>query len=187
MLQRLQQLLNQWGLALPVALIIGLGAIGYFAIISKTPPTVDPTPVTTTPTQPAPISAAIMQQALNPKNDKATVVLELFNPSDQSLTHQLNETTVRQQVEQIMATSYVLFNCGLTKPLDYRDSFRAAIVFAHRNKLGKSMEETEVKVRQIAEAAGASYSLLYSRTKCNDPQLPTTAKQLLNWQKAYLN
>lgn len=118
--------------------------------------------------------------------DKATTVLELFNPSDLSLTHQLNETAISQQIEQIMSTSYVLSRCKLMSEDEYRDTFRALILFAQHNKLAADAKSAEARVRKLAETAGASYSLLYSRTKCDDAKLPTIARQLLNWQRIYL-
>jgi hypothetical protein len=111
----------------------------------------------------------------------------LFNPSDQSLTHQLNETTIRQQIEQIMATNYVLANCHLIDAESYRNSFRALIVYAQRTKFADSWVTAEEKVRSIAESASASYSLLYYRTKCDDPKLAQTTRQLIDWQNAYLD
>ena len=120
-------------------------------------------------------------------DDKATTVLELFNPSDQSLTHQLNETAISQQVEQVMATSYILSHCKLMNDDEYRNNFRALIVFAQHNGLASDAATAETTVRRLAESAGVSYSLLYSRTNCADPQLAAIERQMINWQKIYLH
>lgn len=118
--------------------------------------------------------------------DNATTVLELFNPSDQYLTNQMNETSLSQQVEQVMATSYILVHCNLMDNDEYRDTFRALIVFAQHTGLASDAASAEAKVRNLAESAGATYSLLYARKNCMDPQLPAIARQMLNWQNIYL-
>lgn len=137
-------------------------------------------PITAAPTiTPAPLAPA-------PANDQATLVLELFNPSDISLTHQLSETAINQQIEQVLTTSFILTQCKLISEADYADSFRALIVFAQRMKLASGATAAEAKVREIAESASTSYSLVYSRTKCDSAQLPMLREQLLTWQKAML-
>ena len=179
MRQHLQQLSRKFVILLLEALVIG--ALIVFAFFLK-PEAIAP------PEQPV-VKAPVVEIPKPPviTLDNATTVLELFNPSDQSLTHQLNETTIRQQIEQIVATNYVLGNCKLISTETYRDSFRALIVFAQRMKLADSSTTAEAKVRAIAESASASYSLLYYRTKCDDPKLMKTKQQLIEWQKAYLN
>lgn len=178
MRQRLQQLTRKVVILLLEALAIG--ALIVFAFLLKPEHAAPPPPVAQAPVVEIPKPAEITL-------DTATTVLELFNPSDQSLTHQLNETTIRQQIEQIVATNYVLGNCKLISTETYRDSFRALIVFAQRMKLADTPNAAEAKVRAIAESASASYSLLYHRTKCDDPKLTKTKQQLIAWQKAYLN
>lgn len=139
-----------------------------------------PQPVTaTTPSQPG-------SSATPARDEKSTQILELFNPTDSVLTNQINETTLTQQIEQILSSSFVLTTCGLISSDDYRDSFRAVIIYAQRMKLEKDPKLAEAKARQIAQAASASYTLLYSRTKCNDPKLPENARQLLEWQRNYV-
>ena len=170
-----------------IYVLIGISAICVAVLMTRKP---EPTPESTPVASPAVVNQpAIKQEAPPPSaaHDNATMVLELFNPSDQSLTHQLNETTISQQIEQIMATSDVLANCNLISKDDYRDSFRALIVYAQQMKLARTGAEAEAKVRQIAQSAGVSYSLVYSRTACTDAQLPPLVHQLLTWQHAYLN
>ena len=177
MRQRLSQLTRKTVILLLEALSVG--ALIAFAFLLKPEPATPPLAIKS-PTVDIPKPPAITV-------DSATTVLELFNPSDQSLTHQLNETTIRQQIEQIIATNYVLANCNLISNETYRDSFRALIVYAQRTKLDDSASAAEKRVRTIAESASASYSLLYYRTKCDDPKLTKTTQQLIAWQKAYLN
>lgn len=176
--QHLQQLSRKLVILFLEALAIG--ALIAFAFFIK--PLPEAKPSTMSEAKPAvqpPANASVTE-------DNATAVLELFNPSDQSLTHQLNETTVRQNIEQIIATNYVLANCKRIDTDTYRDSFRALILYAQKSNLAGNAVEAETKVRQIADAASASYSLLYYRTKCEDPKLEKTTAQLIDWQHAQL-
>ena len=116
-----------------------------------------------------------------PNASNSTVILELFSPSDQALTHQITETTLSEQIEQTLTMSFVLVQCQMVSQDDYRDIFRALILYAERVKLAADATSAEALVRQIAESSGASYSLIYSRTACSDPQLPPLAKQIVEW------
>ncbi len=109
------------------------------------------------------------------------LVLELFNPSDQSLTHQLNKTNLSQQIEQALTISFILTKCGILSESQYRDTFRALILYAEQTHLAKNTADAEIIVRRISESSGASYSLIYSRLSCTSPQLPALAKQLRDW------
>jgi len=170
------------GSALGVAIVIAASVLIY----QKTSAYQIAIPVADTTTEALPIAPPKVTIPEEPLDEKSAKILELFNPSDFALTKQLTETSVSQQIEQILTTSFVLSACKLINSNDYRDSFRAVIVYAQKVKLANSLESAEAKVRQIGESAGASYSLVYSRTKCDDPRLPPIAAQLLNWQKAYL-
>jgi hypothetical protein len=177
MYPHLQQLTRKVVILFLEALVIG-ALIAFAFFIKPLPPAKPPV------TSPTKSAAAINKQIVS--EDNATAVLELFNPSDQSLTHQLNETTVRQTIEQIIATNYVLANCKRIDTDTYRDSFRALILYAQTSNLAANAVEAENKVRQIADAASASYSLLYYRTKCDDPKLDITTAQLIAWQRSQL-
>ena len=118
--------------------------------------------------------------------DQSTLILELFNPSDQALTNQITEASITQQIEQIQTSSFVLRKCDLIDDEEYANTFRALIAYAVQMNLAPDVTAAEKKVRQIAESASTSYSLVYSRTKCDSPALPDIAKQLLLWQEGYL-
>lgn len=178
MYQHLQQLTRKLVILFLEALVIGV--LIAFAFFIKPLPEAKPSAIIPSKAAPPDVTKQSVSQ------DNATAVLELFNPSDQSLTHQLNETTVRQTIEQIIATNYVLANCKRIDTDTYRDSFRALILYAQTSNLAANAVEAENKVRQIADAASASYSLLYYRTKCDDPKLDTTTAQLIAWQRAQL-
>ncbi|MES2983910.1 MAG: hypothetical protein V4735_01835 [Pseudomonadota bacterium] len=151
-------------------------------IARPSPPIIVVAPVAEPVTPAAPPAAPIADP-----NDSSTQILELFNPSDQYLTNQLSDTVITQQIEQIFTLSFVLTKCHRITADDYRDSFRALIVYAQQMKLAPDGVSAEARVRKIAESAGASYALVYSRTNCADPDLPIRAQQLLKWQTAILD
>ncbi len=116
-----------------------------------------------------------------PPEGSDAIILQLFNPSDQSLTHQLSTSVFTQQIEQAMTTSYVLAKCRLISQDDYTNTFRALILYAEQTKLAADEASAETLVRQIADSASASYTLIYGRTPCTDPKLPVLAQQLGDW------
>ncbi len=118
--------------------------------------------------------------------DSPTLVLELFNPTDQALNKPVSEATVRQNIEQILSTSFVLTNCGLMESDISRDSFRAAVMYAISTKYAKDGNDAILQIQKIQKAASASYEMLYRGTNCKDPKLATIAKQIRKWQEHYL-
>lgn len=170
------------GATLGIAILFAAGVLIY----QKTTPQSVSSPPAEAAAEAMPITppAPPVQEA--PLDEKSAKILELFNPSDFALTRQLNETTVSQQIEQILTSSFVLSACNIITAENYRDSFRAVTAYAQHVKLATDAASAEAKIRQISESAGASYSLVYSRTKCDDPRLPPIAAHLLSWQKAYL-
>lgn len=117
---------------------------------------------------------------------KSTTILELFNPSDAVLTHQLNESEISQRMEQIFVTSFVLSNCHLLSTDEYRDTFRALILYAMQTGLAVDVTSAEARARAIAESASTSYRLVYRATQCDEPKLPQIAHELQDWRAAYL-
>jgi len=122
-----------------------------------------------------------------PNADNSQIILELFNPSDQILDAQRAATSSTQQIEQTLTVTYVLTKCGLISNDDYRDTYRALVMYAEQAKLAPDMASADAKVREIAQSANASYALIYSRTSCTDQQLPTLAKQLTEWTAGMFN
>ena len=118
--------------------------------------------------------------------DTSTQILELFNPSDHSLTRQHNESTRTQQIEQVLTLSFVLTRCELISESEYSSTFRALILHAQHIGLASDATSAELRLRQMAESASASYALVYSRTDCDSPQLPELRRQLLSWQAGIL-
>jgi hypothetical protein len=127
---------------------------------------------------------AASEPPLNATNSQ--LILELFNPSDQSLTHQLTTSALTQQIEQALTVSFVLTKCGTMSQEEYRDNFRALILYAQRTHLAADAAGSEKLVRHIAESAGTSYALIYSRTSCRDPKLQAMADQLASWRATIL-
>jgi hypothetical protein len=83
-----------------------------------------------------------------------------------------------------MVISYLLTTCRRMSEKDYRATFAALVLYAERMKLASTRAKAEQEVRAIAERAGASYSLIYSRTPCDDPRLDLLESQLRDWRKA---
>lgn len=166
-------------LALAAGLALCFAALAFYHHLTRRPTQ----PVSSAP---APIAASPSPQQSIGDKDKATLVLELFNPTDQSLSSQHSETNTAQQIEQIMATSYILEQCDRISKKDQHDTYRALIVYAQRTGLAANQATAQARVHHLAESAGVSYTLLYRRTNCDDPKLKQIRKQLLAWQKAYL-
>lgn len=160
--------------------LVAMAVIG-FILIQKAEPEPPALPVA-----PQPQAAPEPETPEPALSYQSATILELFSPSDPYLTKQLNETALSQQIEQIITTSFVLTNCGIITKEDYRQNFYALINYALTMKLEPDATAAEARVRLIAQSASTSYSMVYSQTPCDSPQLPTLAKQLLEWQKAYL-
>ena len=142
----------------------------------------------TTPTEEL---AEVEVEPVSPKaaegiKDAPTLVLELFNPTDQTLNKPVSEATVRQNIEQILSTSFVLSNCGLIESDISRDSFRASVMYAIDTKYAKDGNDAILKIQKIQKAASATYEMLYRNTNCKDSKLPVIAKQMHEWQTHYL-
>jgi hypothetical protein len=133
------------------------------------------------------ISAPMIETKPEEPTNTDRLVLELFNPSDQSLTHQLNKTNLSQQIEQALTISFILTKCGTLSQSQYRDTFRALILYAEQTHLANNAANAEIIVRRISESSGASYSLIYSRLSCTSPQLPALANQLRDWTNGIMS
>ncbi|MFM9889774.1 MAG: hypothetical protein ACKVOE_03885 [Rickettsiales bacterium] len=155
--------------------------VGFVALLVLTTPDNTPAP-------PQPVAAHVQAAAPTPAPDpaKAQLILELFNPSDQSLTQQLTTTAIEQQIEHALTTSFVLSKCGIINRDAYRDSFRALILYAERTHLAPDAPGAERLVRRISESSATSYALVYSRTECTSPTLPALADQLHRWTQLVL-
>lgn len=141
-------------------------------------------PVEVTPQTVAPVAEAPLPAPPNVENSQA--ILELFSPTEESLNGQLQQSTISRQIEQALTVSYVLTKCLIISQDDYRDTFRALVVYAERSNLAIDPVAADTIVREIAQSANASYALIYSRTSCTDKQLPGLAKELVRWTNAVL-
>lgn len=146
----------------------------------------EPEPQPEAPATPTEIPTSPPQLVPTLDDDESTQILELFSPSDQSLTHQITETTIRQHIEQVITNSFVLRKCKLISEDEYADSFRASVIYAQVMNYAPDEKTAIAKVHQLTESAGTGYSLVYGRTPCDNPKLPAIAEHLLVWQQAYL-
>lgn len=136
-------------------------------------------------TQPAFVGTNVVEEQAPPpappNTDNSQIILELFNPSNESLGQQLAATNVYQQIEQAITVNYVLTKCFIISQDDYRDTFRALTIYARLTKLAPDEASASQKVLEIAESARASYALIYGRTSCSAKELPQLAKELSDW------
>lgn len=116
-----------------------------------------------------------------PSSSNSQMILELFSPSDESLTHQQTETSISGEIEQALTLTFVLTKCSIYSMDDYRDVFRALVIYAERSHLAPDAASADARVRQIAESSQTSYALVYSRTLCDDKHLPTIAADIKQW------
>lgn len=121
-----------------------------------------------------------------PNVENSQLILELFSPSDASLTEQRLTASTTQQIEQTLTASFVLTKCLIISQDDYRNAYRALVIFAERSKLAADMASADIAVREIAQSASASYAMVYSRVACDDPKLGDLAKQLATWTDTVL-
>ena len=119
-----------------------------------------------------------------PNVDNSKTILELFNPSDASLTQQQTQASQSDQIEQTLTVTFILTKCQIISQDDYSTIFQALILYAQRINLAADATSADAKVREIAESAKASYALVYGRTSCEDPKLPSLANDIMNWAKA---
>ncbi len=116
-----------------------------------------------------------------PNTNNSKIILELFSPSDDSLTHQHTDTTYNQQIEQTLTITFILTKCQLLSQDDYSTVYRALLIYAQMVGLAPDAATADARVREIAESSSASYALVYSRTSCEDPQLKPLTKDVMGW------
>lgn len=151
-------------------------ALLWRAFLYSPPPPPVPEPA------PQPIAVATPEEA-----PPADLVLDLFSPTDGMLAAQIAESTLTRQIDEAITINFLLRRCEFLSARDYADTYRALVAYAYKAGLAPSMAEAEQRVRGISETASASYSLIYSRTPCTDPQLPAAHAQLRSWRHAMLN
>ncbi len=158
-------------------LTIITGAIALNVALQPAPaqPSVSPAP------QPAP-SAPVAPVATAPTDP----ILDLFQPSEASLQQQLSTTQLSEQIENAMVVSYTLVRCNLLSEQEYTETFRALIIYATRSQLGVDAAQSEAKVRAIAEAASASYAMVYSNANCADPTMAEKVTALKQWRDSIM-
>ncbi len=170
--------------ALGVLALVGIVAIVTAIKRHQQPPaTGDAIPKETS----APAPQAVPPSAAEGIKDTPTIVLELFNPSDETLTQQLSETTIRQNIEQVLSTSFVLSRCGVLDSNANSDIFRASVAYAVNTHFAKDIPDAVGKIQALHQSAAATYVMLYRNTDCKNPTLKTIAAQMVKWQTYYLS
>lgn len=113
-------------------------------------------------------------------------VLELFNPSQASLSEQLSEAALKSRLEEAMTTSFILKRCGMVNDSEYSNTYQALMLYARRMQPTLSDQEIQDGFRATVASASASYGLIYARVSCDTPPLQTAAAQLAQWREAIL-
>lgn len=114
-------------------------------------------------------------------------VLELFNPSEASLSEQVSESMLKNRMEEAMTTSFILKRCGLVSDAEYSETYQALMLYAQRMQPGLSPAQLQENFSATVASASASYGLIYARMNCNTPELQLAAQQIAGWRHAILN
>lgn len=139
-----------------------------------------PAPTESAATAPAPQQAKVSAVEADP-------VLELFNPSDASLSEQVSETTLKSRMEEAMTTSFILKRCGLVNDTEYSETYQALMLYAQRMQPSLTPVQLQENFSATVASASASYGLIYARMRCDTPELQRAAQQIAGWRRAILN
>lgn len=115
------------------------------------------------------------------------LVLDLFNPSENSLNGQLSETALKARLEDTVTLSFILRRCNYLTPATYNDTYHALVLYTQRMEPHLSGEQLQSTITNAVENGSASYALIYSRLRCDVPQLGTANAQLAQWRNAIIN
>lgn len=124
-----------------------------------------------------PVAASTAPSAPTPD-----LVLDLFEPTPESLDAQQANALLSDQIEQALTVTFLITRCGLIAQQEYSDIYNALIRFALASGLSPDLDHAARDVRRLADAAGASYALVYSRIACTDPSLPPLVASIRQWR-----
>lgn len=153
-----------------------LGAIAY--VLRPTPPA---PMVHAAPAVPEPAPAPTPAPAATPA-PAVDLVLDLFEPTPDQLHAQHSAHTVHNQVEHALVVSFLLTRCGLISEQEYSDTYNALIRYLVARDIAPDITTAARETRRLAQSAGASYALVYSRVPCTDPSLPPLVSSLTQWR-----
>lgn len=167
------------------------GSVFGAAIMGIALSSTTPSPPATTAPEPTPIVATAQPEAVATvtvpaKTGPENPILDLFQPSDGALEQQLSETHITQQIENALVVCYTLVHCNMLSQTEYNGVFQDLVAYATRSHLADA-SQADAKVRSIADAASASYALVYSNANCSDPSLAQKAAALSQWRAAMHN
>lgn len=113
---------------------------------------------------------------------KPDLVLDLFAPTPAALDAQHRTTLLRTQLEQALSITFLLTHCQYLSEAEYGAFYNRFAQFAVKSGLSTDFAAAEQDLRSLADAAGASYALVYSRVPCDDPSLAQTLASLRQWE-----
>lgn len=171
-----------------LALIVVLASIIAYDIVRHAPS--PPTP-SAQEVSPAPQGGQGAEAVTSPPPEvlpqrpitSSDLILDLFQPTDAALKQQHSTTKISGQIENAMIVCYTLVRCNLMSHQEYSDTFNALIVYAAQLKLEPDIQHAEARVRELAQSAAASYSMVYSHALCSDPGFPEKAAALKTWRE----
>jgi hypothetical protein len=131
---------------------------------------------------PAPIPEPAAPASAQPVTAQPELILELFEPTPESLDAQHRNRKLRGRIEEALVATFVLTRCGYFNTAEYNATYNAFIRYAVQVGLAPDSASAATEIRQLAESAGASYSLVYSRLPCADASLAPMAQSLRQWQ-----
>lgn len=118
---------------------------------------------------------------------QSDVVLDLFNPSETSLSEQLSESALKRRLEEAITTSFILKRCGRLNDSEYNDTYRALMTYAQEMQPTLNTKQVLDNFNAVIASASASYGLIYARLSCDTPQLADATAQLAAWRQNILN
>jgi len=163
---------------LMAAFILLALALAWRAFFYQKPlPQARPALKATTPsTPPAPTAQSLTNSSL---------ILDLFNPTDETVTAQLSASTLKRQIEEALVMNFMLHRCGITSNSEYGDTYRALVIYAERSGLSDRAHAGD-EINRINASASATYALLYAKADCDTRLLIPAAQRLAEWRNALL-
>jgi hypothetical protein len=157
----------RWPL-LGVALLV-VGLIATIIMVSESRPLPPLKPV-----------EVALEDPISPATGDA--VTDLFDPSTGQTRAQQHEAAVLAQVDNILLNSFILSRCRRLNAEEYQDTYQMLVNYTLANRLAPDLTAAEAIVRERANAATATYQMVYARLTCGDLDTKGLADVLARWR-----
>lgn len=137
-------------------------------------------PIPTAP-RPAPVATETAVQVTQPAptaNLPQHPVLDLFDPSASTLSHDQAVTRLRSELEQLFVIAILLQRCSLMNDAEYGAAHAAATQYAY---VSRQFRNPEALIADVEEQAVQTYQLVYADTSCTEPSLQGLKTQTDAW------